>query len=129
MDEKARSELSKRRLHRYGFDAFPDGGAINWICGFNPMSIIKPSLEFAQDIAKICIGDLRGAGSKDLLVYVSHDMWVLTLMFHWFALLPYTEGLPFLDGFVMQLYDDGLKVMYRDKTRLYEYPHWWPASK
>ncbi|MBM3292391.1 hypothetical protein FJY84_06900 [Candidatus Bathyarchaeota archaeon] len=51
---------------------------------------------------------------------------VLVLRFHWFAELPYTVGLPFLDGFIMHLNDDEIQVWHRDGSKYYEYPYWWP---
>jgi broad specificity phosphatase PhoE len=128
LDQKARGELSRRRVLRYGIDAFPDGGAINWICGFNPPNLLKSSLEFAQELARTNMNNLRNAPSNALHVYVSHDMWVLTLMFHWFAVLPHPDGLPFLDGFLMQMNTDELQAWFRDKNRLYECPYWWPKT-
>jgi hypothetical protein len=129
LDEKAKGELGRRRLLRYSFDAFPNRGTVNWISGLNPTNIMKPSLEFAQELARINMDNLRNAASNSLLLYVSHDQWVLTLMFHWFALLPQPEGLPFLDGFLMQLNNNGLQVWFRDKSRQYEYPYWWSNTK
>ena len=127
LDQKARTELARRRVLRYGIDVFPDGGAILWICGHNPTSLQKPSLEFSQEIARTNMDNLRNAPSNALHTYVSHDSWILTLMFHWFALLPDPDNVSFLGGFLMQLNTDGLQVWYRDKSRLYEYPYWWPT--
>jgi len=129
LDQKARSELSRRRQLRYGIGAFPDGGAINWIAGLNPTNMQKPSQEFSQEIARINMNNLRNAPSNALHVYVSHDTYVLTLMFHWFALLPDPQNVQFLGGFLMQLNTDGLQVWFRDKSRLCEYPYWWPTQR
>ena len=128
LDQKARNELARRRVLRYGVDAFPDGGAILWISGHNPTNLQKPSLEFSQEIARTNMNDLRNAASNALHIYVSHDNWILTLMFHWFALLPDPENVSFLGGFLMQPNTDGLQVWYGDESRLYEYPYWWPTQ-
>ncbi len=88
----------------------------------------KPSLEYAQEIARVNMDNLRGALRMPWTCNVSHDMMVLALMFHWLAVFPHVDGLPFLDGFAMQLGSDELQAWFRDKSRRYEYPYWWPKT-
>lgn len=126
-DWKANNEWVRVLQQKQG--PFPDGGfqlTCNWIAGHKPETIQRPSGEFAREYARITMQNLREAPSNAFHVYVSHDTVVLALMFHWFAELPYQDGLRFLDGFLTQPNTEGLQVWFRDKSRLYEYPYWWP---
>jgi hypothetical protein len=128
LDQKARNELSQKRVRKYGLDAYPDEGATNWICGLNPPNMVKPSLEFAQEIAWTNMDHLRNAQSNALHMYVSHDTWIHLLMFHWFAVLPDPNNAPFLGGFLMQFDSDDIHVWFRGESKLCEYPYWWPKT-
>jgi hypothetical protein len=97
-----------------------------WIAGLIPTTVFKPSLEFAKQYAEITVGNLKNASTDELHVYVTHDSTVLNLIFHWFGLPPYGDGCRFLEGFLMQLGDDGMNVWLRDKDEVYPYPYWWP---
>ena len=97
-----------------------------WTAGLIPTNIFTPSFEFAKKYAEYTLGNLRNASSDELHVYVTHDSTVLTLIFHWFGLPPYSDGIRFLGGLLMQVCDDGLHVWLRDRHQVYEPPYWWP---
>jgi hypothetical protein len=100
--------------------------ACHWIAGLTPETMLKPSLEFAKEYAKMTVRNLIDASSDAFHIYVSHDDLILALIFHWFGLLPYNDGCRFLEGFLMQLSDDGLNVWLRDRHETFEFPYWWP---
>jgi hypothetical protein len=58
-------------------------------------------------------------------IYVSHDIWVAPFLFYWFGIMPSIEWIEYLDGFIMQLTDDRLKVYYKDEEKEAYYPYWW----
>lgn len=127
VDWEANNEWIRVQQQKYG--PWPDGGfyqTCRWIAGHRPETIQRPSGEFTREYARIAVQNLREAPSHTFHIYVSHDTWVLALMFHWFAELPHQDGLRFLDGFLMQPETEGLRVWFRDTSRLCEYPYWWP---
>jgi len=124
VDRDAAQRLTKSKgwaVRDGGFD-----GACHWIAGLVPETIFRPSQEFAREYAKMTVKNLYGASSDAFHVYVSHDDLILTLIFHWFGVPPYSDGIRFLEGLLMQICDDGLHVWLRDRHQVYEPPYWWP---
>ena len=111
---------------------FPEDGAYSsacqWLAGLVPKTIIRSSGEFAGEIARINMENLKGAPSNAFHIYVSHDTWILALIFHWFGVPPYADGVRYLEGFLLQVGEDGLNVWLRDRNELFELPYWWPGS-
>ena len=109
---------------------FPEDGGYNvtcqWIAGLRSSISLKPSSEYSFEMARITVENLRGVPPDAFHLYVSHDDWVQVLLFHWFGVLPRMGGLRFLDGFVMQLLDDEIKVWFKGSCDKYDYPYWWP---
>ena len=76
-----------------------------WVSGHYPESVIKPSPE-------------------DVIIWVSHDMWIAPFLMHWFGVYEW-EHIQFLDGFILQFYDEFMVLYFRDEKRKVVYPHWW----
>jgi hypothetical protein len=111
---------------------FPEDGGYNatchWIAGLIPETIREPSMSFARGMAEIQMNNLLGAQSDAFHIYVSHDTWVQALIFHWFGVPPHPGGLRFLDGFLMQFLDEGIRAWFRGGCDVFDYPPWWPKS-
>jgi hypothetical protein len=109
---------------------FPEDGSYNhtcqWVAGLMPDKIQEPSMGFAQVVAEIMMSNLRGASLNAYHIYVSHDMWIQAMIFHWFGVPPQPGGLRFLDGFLMQPLDGGIRAWFGGHCDLYDYPPWWP---
>jgi hypothetical protein len=99
-----------------------------WTSGQTPPQRILPSVEFAKRAAETAMENLASAGGKPFHVYVSHDVWVAALMFHWFGVSPHDDWYTFLDGFIVQPGDEEMTVYYREKERMVDYPEWWDNS-
>lgn len=132
-DMKLRTILDQEEYFRYqsGFSDTDHSAADfmeRWTSGQTPPQIILSSAEFAKRAFETAMGNLASAGGKPFHVYVSHDVWVAALMFHWFGVPPHEDWYTFLDGFIVQLGDEGITVYYRDKKRTVEYPEWWDNS-
>jgi hypothetical protein len=125
VDPEASNRLILRRKW-YEKDGGYDG-ACHWIAGLVPETIFRPSIEFAKEYANISMSNLRGVSSDAFHIYVSHDTLILALIFHWFGVAPYSDGVRFLEGLLMQVCDDGLHVWLRDRHKVYEPPYWWPS--
>lgn len=123
-----RADMEWTQSQRY----FPEDGAYHktcqWLAGLIPEENLKPSMELAHEISKITTANLVGAPSDAFHIYISHDIWILALMFHWFGVPPHPGGLRFLDGFLMQLDENQMNVWFRDVSESHEYPHWWPKQ-
>jgi hypothetical protein len=102
----------------------------NWLAGLvTPPSCILSSHEFAKTVADYTLSKLDSATTDTLEIYVSHDTYIGSVMFHWFGVPVHLDGIDFLDGFLLQLEDYGMVVWFRDKRLVLDYPHWWKLSQ
>jgi len=125
VDPEAASRLAVRR----GWNE-KDGSyeySCHWLAGLIPETIRRPSAEFARDYAGITMENLSGASPDAFHIYVSHDTLVAAIIFHWFGVPPYSDGIRYLEGLLMQVGDDGLHVWLRDRYMVCELPYWWPC--
>lgn len=94
----------------------------HWLGGLYPPTMVRPSMEFAQLVARTMLEDLR----EDMFhVLVSHDTWVAALMFHWFGLPPPSDWVNFLDGFVLELEPSAPTLITKEGISKTELPDWW----
>jgi hypothetical protein len=122
--------LGKVRERCGNEDATAVGFTNDWLAGLvNPPSCILPSYEFARTVADYTFKKLESATADTFDIYVSHDTFVGSVMFHWFGVPVHQDGIPFLDGFLLQLEDDGMVVWFRNKRIVLDYPHWLRPSK
>lgn len=96
-----------------------------WLAGLAPPEIFHPSSEFARMIAFYAKERLATATPDIVDVYVTHDTWVGSCLFHWFAIPMPMDGIRFLDGYLMQPLDGEIAIWYRGKALRVDYPHWW----
>ena len=96
-----------------------------WLAGLAPPRVFRPSSEFARMIAVYAKERLATATPDTVDIYVTHDTWVGSCLFHWFAIPMPLDGVRFLDGYLMQPLDGEMAVWYRGKAMRVEYPHWW----
>lgn len=96
-----------------------------WASSRYPPDEIVPTLEFAQKCAEILKGDLGAVGPRSMEVYVSHDTWVMAMMYHWFGMGPPRDWVRFMDGFVIQIRGSMFKAFTRDSAIEIHRPHWW----
>ena len=99
-----------------------------WLSGIYPPWIIKPSLDFSQFGASLMMKNLREAECDDFHVWVSHENWVAAFLMHWLGEWSF-EWIPFLDGFILQFYDDHIVSFFRGKKKKLNYPYWWNFPK
>ena len=112
-------------LKRDGEHAF----LYNWLSGRYPPKDVEPAPDLAKRSAFIVTRNLRESSPGTIDLYLTHDIIIAPIMFHWFgACLPKEWNGP-LDGFILQLFED--KMRYYDKEGKHEtfYPHWWGKSE
>ena len=97
---------------------------LRWVSGQYSPTYRKPSLEFVQLLTKIMDKNLKTVQSGGLDIYVSHDTWIATLLFHWFGIIP-EHWIRYLDGFIVQLDETKIHLYLPDEIRLVNYPYWW----
>ena len=98
----------------------------DWLTGLvTPQDCILPSIVFAKNVSDYTLKKLESATPNTLDIYVSHDTYVGNIMFHWFGVPVHQDGVCFMDGFLLQLYDDKMVVSYRDNGAVLDYPRWW----
>lgn len=96
-----------------------------WLSGLAPPDVFRPSDEFARLVADYAIARLDTATPDTVDVYVTHDTWVGSCLFHWFGIPMPLDGVRFLDGYLLQPLDREMAVWFRGKAMRIEYPHWW----
>ena len=95
-----------------------------WLSGYGPKSVRKPSKEFAQEIASFMMEKVRESGSNDVHIWVTHDNFIATFIYHWFG--EYLDDwIEFLEGFIVQFYEDYMVFYFRGEKNQVEYPNWW----
>jgi len=94
----------------------------HWLAGLYPPSMVRPSMEFAQMVARTMLDEI---GENSFHVLVSHDTWVAALMFHWFGLPPPTDWVNFLDGFVVELRPSASTLITKEGVTEVRLPDWW----
>ena len=58
-------------------------------------------------------------------LYVSHDLLIACMLFYWCGVMLNESFVEFLDGFLLQLYDDKMVIITKDQKREAYYPYWW----
>ncbi len=96
-----------------------------WLAGLAPPHVFRPSSEFARLVADYVIARLDAATPDNVDVYVTHDTWVGSCLFHWFGIPMPLDGVRFLDGYLFQPLENDMAVWFRGKALRVEYPHWW----
>ena len=96
-----------------------------WLAGLAPPHVFRPSGEFARLVADYAIARLDTAAPDTVDVYVTHDTWVGSCLFHWFGIPMPLDGVRFLDGYLLQPLEEEMAVWFRGKAMRVEYPHWW----
>jgi broad specificity phosphatase PhoE len=96
-----------------------------WASNRYPPDEIVPTLEFAQRCADLLKKDLGSRGPRSMEVYISHDTWVMALMYHWFGMGPPPGWVRFMDGFALQITGSMFKAYTRDSEIEIHRPHWW----
>jgi len=98
---------------------------VNWVGGRYPSSEMEPTLQFAMRAAAKTMDNLRQADAG-MDIYVSHYMWVALMLFHWFGgILPLDYRVMFMDGFILQLAEERMRVYTKYGKKEAYYPHWW----
>jgi broad specificity phosphatase PhoE len=101
------------------------GYFFKWASNRYPPDEIVPTLKFAQNCAEILRRDLGTGGPRSMEVYVSHDTWVMALMYHWFGMGPPLDWVRFMDGFVLQINGSMFKAYTRELAIEIHRPYWW----
>ena len=128
VDRERYFEIMRRLIFSYNEEYKGTREYINrWLSGFYPINVMKPSLVHAKELAAITLSNLINAGASDFHIYVSHDMWVASLFLHWLGEVSFDHVL-FMDGFILQFYDDHMKAYSRGWKKEIEYPYWWKTK-
>ena len=93
-------------------------------CHYPPWEV-EPWILFAQRAAACMVENLRAAEPNGLDIYVSHDMWVAAFLLYWCGIMPDTDWIEFLDGFIVQLGKERMHVHTKDRRLDVHYPYWW----
>jgi broad specificity phosphatase PhoE len=98
---------------------------IKWASGHYPPEEIEPSQLFSQRAASVMMKNLEKLEPTGFDIYASHDIWVAPFLFHWFGIMPSEDWPDLLDGFILQLTDERMRVYTSNDMIEAHYPHWW----
>ena len=98
---------------------------IHRVSGRYPPWELEDSMLIAKKQAAKMVENLRTAQMNTLDVCVSHDVVIATFMLHWFGIMVDERFIEFLDGFIVQLYEETMVVYTKDERREVYYPYWW----
>jgi len=96
----------------------------NWISGLYPPYKLEDSKQFAKRFAHYAFKELLTAKNNDMHIYVSHDIFILNYMFHWFGINLASEWLKYLDGFILQIKNNVQHIYYKKGLKLTRIPYW-----
>lgn len=101
----------------------------NWFSGRYPPDDVESALDLAKRSAYGVTRNLRENPPGTIDLYLTHDVIIAPIMFHWFGVCLPKEWNGPLDGFILQLFED--KMRYYDKKGKHEtyYPYWWGESE
>jgi hypothetical protein len=102
----------------------PKRNFLKWVSGHYSPIDIRPSLDFVQQLTAILMINLESAEQDSLDLYVCHDTWIAALLLHWCGIIP-EMWVRYLEGFVVQPYEDKLKLVLPSGKMDVHYPHWW----
>lgn len=99
----------------------------DWCSGLTPPAFYD-SRRFAHFFADHTRARLEAAEPSGLEIYVTHDVWVGCLLWHWFGIPTPTDGIGFLDGFLIQPNEKAMALWIRGEKRNVEYPQLWRSN-
>ncbi len=100
--------------------------ANNWCTGLTPPAFCD-SLSFAQFFADHTQASLESAEPAGLDIYITHDVWVGCLLLHWFGIRTPSDGIGFLDGFLIQPNGKTMTLWFRGK-KIVQNPKLWDSN-
>jgi len=98
---------------------------INWVSDHYPPWEVESGRTFAQRAAVMTLNNLQAVDSNALDIYVSHDLWIAAFLFYWAGIMPSSEWMKYLDGFILQLTDERIHVYSKEGKKEAYYPYWW----
>jgi hypothetical protein len=96
----------------------------HWIGGRISTESLLSVEDFGRWMSEICLDNLSSVREDSVDLYVSHEIWVAAFLFSWLGYNP-VNWVNFIEGFLVQPYDDYLKYYTKDGSRITYYPYWW----
>jgi len=106
-------------------DIYSSDFVTHWISGRFDEHELPPSLELAKNLAKKVVMNLKYTEPGSIDLYVNHDLTIIRMMFHWFGVYKKYRWVGYLDGFILQLFDDYMVYFDKDGEHKVDYPYWW----
>ena len=97
----------------------------NWLSGRYPPKDVEPTLDLAKRSASNVTRNLKESTPGTIDLYLTHDIIIAPMVFHWFGVCPPKEWFGSLDGFILQLYDDKMRYLDKEGEHETQYPYWW----
>jgi len=96
----------------------------NWIAGHYPPWEVNTSLNVAKRTMFELYTFLERAKKNDICICSSHDLQVTAYLFHWAGILATESYIQFLDGFIMQVYNNKMVFYHKNGIKEVKLPYW-----
>ena len=97
----------------------------DWLSHRLPNPPFPDPLNLAKSAARMVMRQFKGAEPGSVDVYASHGEMVAHYMFFWLGIPPMRGKFGYLNGFILQLGEDGMTVYTEEGVSQLNYPHWW----
>lgn len=96
-----------------------------WAAGLYSEDLIDPFILYCANIAEIILKNMNDAPSKCIDIYVTHDIFLMSLRFGWFGFPPNEKWVSFLGGMAFVLKEDCILLFDIDEVDYADLPLWW----
>lgn len=96
-----------------------------WAIGFYSPQVITPFQTYCQNAAEIIWKGVKSAQEKGIDIYITHDIFLLSLRYGWFGIPPDQDWIPFLGGIAFVLNQNEINLFDKDRFLSIPNPDWW----
>lgn len=96
-----------------------------WAAGLYSEDLIIPFISYCRNTAGIIHKQMSNAPQRCIDIYVTHDIFLMSLRFGWFGFPPNEKWVPFLGGIAFTLKEDCILLFDIDELIYADIPFWW----
>ena len=100
-----------------------------WAAGLYSDDMIKPFIPYCQNTERIIFKNINDAPPKCIDIYVTHDIFLMSLRFGWFGYPPNEKWVSFLGGMAFTLMENCILLFDIDEMIHADIPFRWKNKK
>ena len=101
---------------------------LRWAAGLYSEEIISPFIPYCRNMAETILENMNDAPSKCIEIYVTHDIFLMSLRFGWFGFPPNEKWVSFLGGMAFVLKENCILLFDIDQLNYVDIPYWWKTK-